>query len=239
MGKFGKILRAILTTPELYIILFGFLINFWYEVSQVPFFLGVNRGQSYFEPNTFETRLFFVKTFNRAGFLDSLICLGCHVINSIVFGSRFWFVRGGKLFGFGKKHMKPWIGHILSAIIASGFLVYTEYNAAVNDLWDYDPSMPLIWEMGLIPIVAMLFTPNLAFIFTGMVYKGHIQTKVADNEKIDLNSVDNPEKAMKYVEQLKKYRYIGPENGKKEWIGIAIIFVVLVAVLYWYFAFFS
>lgn len=239
MNKFLKKITSVLLLPELYIILFGFLINFWYEVSQVPFFLGVNRGQSYFEPNTFETRIFFVQTFNRAAFLDSIIVLGCHVINSILYGSRLWFVRGGSLLGKGKITMKSWIGYLLSAIVASGFLILTEYNAAVNDLWDYHESMPMIWELGLIPIIAMLITPNLSYLLAKLVYKGNIQRRIDNIHDLSLENINDSDQSEKYIAIMKSYSISSTKATKSDWIGISIIGIFLIGVLIWYFGFFS
>lgn len=230
-----RILKKIISAPELYILLFGFLINFWYEVTQIPFFAGWNRDDFWFGENTLAMRTFFIQTFNRAGFFDAILCFGCHIVNSLVFGTRYWFFQGGTFLGMNKKPLRPWVGHLISAFLASTFLVITEINAARNNLWAYSEIMPMIGELGLIPILAMLFTPNLAFLLTRMIYQGRLFTRVELKIGKKLEDISTKEDAMIYITELQSLVQIEDHQRKK---GVLIIlgFVVVCLLLfaYWY-----
>lgn len=93
-----RLLRFLLQ-PEILIVVFGFFFNFFWEVSQIPMYTGINRGISYFGENTVEMKLFFVETFWRAAFLDALLVVGAHLLTMVILKSRFWFAVGGSVFG--------------------------------------------------------------------------------------------------------------------------------------------
>lgn len=93
-GQKNPALRFLIQ-PEILIVIFGFFFNFFWEVSQVPMYEGINRGIPYFGENTVEMKLFFVQTFWRAAFLDALLLVGAHLLTLAILRERFWFSKGG------------------------------------------------------------------------------------------------------------------------------------------------
>jgi len=156
--------------PEILIVVFGFFFNFFWEVSQVPMYEGVNRGIPYFGENTVEMKLFFVQTFWRAAFLDALLLVGAHLLTLAVLRERFWFARGGHLLGIRSLPVRPWVGFVFSTVVCVAFLVYLEISAFDQNLWAYSRLMPTLFtKIGLTPVGGLLISPTLVFLLTRRV----------------------------------------------------------------------
>ncbi|MHA1271402.1 MAG: hypothetical protein ACTSPY_16535 [Candidatus Helarchaeota archaeon] len=82
-------------TIEFLIWFFGFLLNFCWEISQIPFYQGWNRGAYWFGENTLEMRIHFVYVFWEASIGDGLIILGIHLFITLICWNRKWFIKGG------------------------------------------------------------------------------------------------------------------------------------------------
>jgi hypothetical protein len=161
------LLSRILLQPELLIVVFGFFFNFWWEVSQVPMYTGINRGIAYFGENTVEMKLFFVQTFWRAALLDALLILGAHLLTSQIYQDRYWFVRGGGLLGSRERPVPAWVGYLITTVVCVAFLIYLEISAYDQQLWEYSRLMPTMFtKLGLTPIAGLLISPSLVLLLT-------------------------------------------------------------------------
>ena len=159
-----------LMQPEILIVVFGFFFNFFWEVSQIPMYTGINRGIPYFGENTVEMKLFFVETFWRAAFLDALLLVGAHLLTVVILKNRFWFARGGRLFGISSLPVGPWVGYVLATTICVAFLIYLEIGAYDQQLWEYSRLMPTLFtKIGLTPVGGLLVSPTLVFLLTRRV----------------------------------------------------------------------
>ena len=165
----NPILRFIIQ-PEILVVVFGFFFNYFWEVSQVPLYEGINRGIPYFGENTVEMKLFFVQTFWRAAFLDALLLVGAHLLTMAILRERFWFSRGGHLFGIRTLAVRPWVGFAISTFICVAFLVYLEVSAFDQGLWAYSRLMPTLFtRVGIAPVGGLLVSPTLVFLLTRRV----------------------------------------------------------------------
>jgi hypothetical protein len=167
----SPVLRALLQ-PELLMVVFGFFFNFWWEVSQIPMYTGINRGVPYFGENTVEMKLFFVQTFWRAAFLDALLILGAHLLTSQIYQDRYWFVRGGGLLGSRERPVAAWIGYVVATLVCVAFLIYLEISSYDQQLWAYSRLMPTLFtKIGLTPVGGLLISPTLVLLLTRRVMR--------------------------------------------------------------------
>jgi hypothetical protein len=167
-----NILTRLLRQPELYIVLFGFLLNFWWEVSQIPFYTGINRGKPYFGENTVAMKSFFVTTFWRASFLDALLVLGGHLLMTQIYQNRYWFVHS-------EKGKPSWLGYVVVTGVCVAFLVYLEVSAFDKGLWGYSEIMPTLFtKIGVIPVAALCWTPTIILLLARRVMLSFNLTKV-------------------------------------------------------------
>jgi hypothetical protein len=159
----ANILARFLRQPELYIVLFGFLLNFWWEVSQIPFYTGINRGKPYFGENTVAMKSFFVTTFWRASFLDALLVLGGHLLMTQIYQNRYWFVRSAT-------GRPAWLGYVVVTAVCVAFLVYLEVSAFDKGLWGYSEIMPTLFtKIGIVPVAALCWTPTIILLLARRV----------------------------------------------------------------------
>jgi hypothetical protein len=160
--------------PEVFIVVFGFLLSFCWEVSQIPFYTGINRGRPYFGENTVAMKGFFVATFWRASFLDALLVLGAFLLVSQLYQDRYWFVRGGRLLGREKEAALPaWVGYVLATVVCVAFLVFLEVSAFDSGLWGYSEIMPTLFrKIGLVPVLALCWTPTVVLLLSRRIILG-------------------------------------------------------------------
>ena len=165
----SRVLRLLLQ-PEILIVVFGFFFNFWWEVSQIAMYTGINRGIAYFGENTVEMKLFFVQTFWRAAFLDALLILGAHLLTSQVYQDRYWFVAGGGFLGSQRRPLRPWFGFVLATAVCVAFLIYLEVSSYDQQLWEYSRLMPTLFtKIGLTPVAGLLISPTVVLLLTRRV----------------------------------------------------------------------
>jgi len=161
----GHPLARFLLQPEVLIVLLGFFFNFWWEVSQIPMYTGINRGIPYFGENTVEMKLFFVQTFWRAALLDALLILGAHLLTSQIYQDRYWFVRGGGFLGSRERPLPAWVGYLVATLVCVAFLIYLEISSYDQQLWEYSRLMPTLWtKIGLTPVGGLLISPSLVLL---------------------------------------------------------------------------
>jgi hypothetical protein len=173
-GSHSRIGRTLLQ-PEILLVLFGFFFNFWWEVSQIPMYTGINRGISYFGENSVEMKMFFVQTFWRAAFLDALLILGAFLLVSQIYQDRYWFVRGGGFLGSQKRRMPSWIGYIVVTFVCVAFLIYLEISSFDQQLWEYSRLMPTLFtKIGLTPIGGLLISPTLVLLLVKRVCRAEV-----------------------------------------------------------------
>lgn len=170
-GAGGPVLRFLLQ-PEVLIVLFGFFFNFWWEVSQIPMYTGINRGIPYFGENTVEMKLFFVQTFWRAAFLDALLILGAYLLTSRLYQDRYWFVRGGGLLGSRRRPLPAWAGYAFTTLVCVSFVLYMEIGSYGQNLWEYSRLMPTLFtKIGLTPVGGLLVSPTFVLLLARRVMR--------------------------------------------------------------------
>ena len=188
--------------PEVYILLFGFFLNYLWEVSQIPFYAGYNRGRYWFGENTIEMKIYFVLTFLRAGFLDGILILCTHLVISVLYWDRYWFLKGGTVFNKGKKKLPLWVGYTISSVAAILFLMYFETLACWGNWYGYSEIMPMIGPcIGVIPLLAFVWTPAVVFLLTRRIFIGSAIRKLS--AEMDLSQINDGNKALEYLNRLK------------------------------------
>jgi hypothetical protein len=170
----ANVLARFFRQPEVYVVILGFLLNFCWEVSQIPFYTGINRGRPYFGENTVAMKSFFVATFWRASFLDALLVLGAFLLVAQIYQDRYWFMRGGRLLGSPTGlALRAWPGYALATVICVAFLVYLEVSAFDKGLWGYSEAMPTVFEkIGIVPVVALCWTPTVVLLLARRIVLG-------------------------------------------------------------------
>ncbi len=181
----ANVVARFLRQPEVYVVLFGFLLNFWWEVSQIPFYTGVNRGNPYFGENTVAMKTFFVTTFWRASLLDALLVLGAFLLVGQVYQDRYWFVHGGRLLGGAKgARLSAWIGYVVATLVCVAFLVYLEVSAFDSGLWGYSEIMPTLFtKIGVVPVAALCLTPTIVLLLARRIVLGFDLRPVAGKKR--------------------------------------------------------
>ena len=168
-----KGITRFLLQPEILIVIFGFFFNFWWEVSQIPMYTGINRGIAYFGENSVEMKLFFVETFWRAAFLDALLILGAYLLTSQIYQDRFWFIRGGTFLGKNTFSIPRWAGYVFTSVVCVAFLIYLEVSSFDQNLWEYSRLMPTLFtKIGLTPVGGLLISPSIVLLLSKRVFRG-------------------------------------------------------------------
>jgi hypothetical protein len=198
--QYGK---KLFLQPEPYILLIGFLLNYLWEVSQIPFYLGYNRGRYWFGENTIDMKIYFVITFLRAGFLDGILILCDYWLLSIIYWDRYWFIKGGTFFNKGKKFLPLWGGYLIASIAAILFLAFFETLACIGNWYGYSEIMPMIGPcIGLVPLLAFIWTPTITYLLARRIYIGSAIKKL--DTEMDIKQINDGEKALVYINKLKK-----------------------------------
>lgn len=144
--QLSEIPRKWLALPETHIAIFAFLLNFVWEIWQVPFFENIP-NMSHWEAAKFCTQ---------ATLGDVVITLIGFWMVAIVVGSRTWILRPG---------WKEVIG-----FLSIGLLITMGMEAIATSLlerWYYAENMPVlpILGTGLLPLAQWVFLPLLVIWF--------------------------------------------------------------------------
>ena len=201
--KSNNLGKKLFLQPEVYVLLFGFLLNYLWEVSQIPFYAGYNRGRYWFGENTIDMKIYFVITFLRAGFLDGILILCTYWVISVLCWDRYWFIRGGTLFNKGEKKIPFWLGCLISSVAAILFLAYFETLACWGNWYGYSEIMPMIGPcIGLVPLLAFTWTPAVVFFLTRRIYIGSAIKKLSS--ELDISQINDGQKALECIKKLKE-----------------------------------
>ncbi len=168
--------------PELYIWLYGFLFNFVWEISHMPYYKGYynfyNKDKSvekryWFGENTFTMRKTFAGVFWFASAFDGLLILGHYWVVSLLFMDRFWFIDGGTLFGQGEIAFPIWAGYLIALLLGIFWQVVIEMIGLARDWWGYSPEMPMLGrKFALLPNAQMILPVILSILLTRYVILG-------------------------------------------------------------------
>jgi hypothetical protein len=121
------------------LVLWGFLLNLVWEAGQTPLYEDAGRGLAY---------LAWTRLHCTAG--DVLILLGAFWLTSLAFRSRRWFVRSGPLAAG------------LFVVLGLAYTVWSEWaNTSLRDAWQYRPQMPMLFGIGLAPLLQWLVIPPI------------------------------------------------------------------------------
>lgn len=128
--------------PELAIVLFSFLLNYPWEMLQIPFFAGM------MEVAHWEG----VKQCSRAAAGDALISLGAFRAAALAAGSNLWFMR---------PRAREWTTYILTGITVT--VLFEQFATGAMGRWEYSTLMPrLPWlGTGLIPVIQWIALPPM------------------------------------------------------------------------------
>jgi len=129
----------IVSEPEVKLIGAGILLNGIWEFLQSPFYADHDRGTLY---------IVWSRLHCTAG--DVVILLASYWITSLVFRTRSWPTEKGWYAG--------WV------FIASGlsYTVWSEwFNTRIAQGWAYAPAMPLVFGIGMAPLLQWLVIPSI------------------------------------------------------------------------------
>ena len=147
-AKIRARLGVITAAPEVNVVIFALLLNFPWEMLQVPWYVGMAQA-----PHVQAVRACLQATFG-----DALIMLIAHGVVALVTRNRHWIAsaRGWSLAGF------TGVGVALTAVIEG--LATRGYWVSS---WAYLPAMPLVpgTGIGLLPLLQWLVLPPLTVWF--------------------------------------------------------------------------
>ncbi len=175
-------MERIAAMPEIYILLFGFLFNFVWEISHMPYYQGfydfLNRDRTvtrryWFGENTFAMRRTFAGVFWFASACDALLVLFHYWLVSLLLWDRYWIIDGGVLPGAPGIAVSRWEGYGLA--ILSGLIVQFAIEALAlrRGWWGYSGEMPMIGKRcALLPNIQMALPVFLSCVLTRLVILG-------------------------------------------------------------------
>jgi hypothetical protein len=143
-GRFMKFLVATTWLPEFNVLVFAVLLNFPWELLQVPMF------EKMADAPHWEA----VKTCAFATLGDAVITLAAYECVAVVAGTRRWIVEPGKAAIAGFVSIGLSITVVLERLVLEGLWITH---------WSYSPSMPLVpgLKVGLTPVLQWLLLPPL------------------------------------------------------------------------------
>jgi hypothetical protein len=122
--------------PEWSIVGWGFPLNAAWEFAQSPLYADWDRPWVY---------LLWTRLHCTVG--DVMILLGAFWLTSLVFGTRRWI---------GTKHG----GALLFVLLGIGYTTWSEWlNTSVRVSWSYGAAMPVIFGIGLAPLLQWILPP--------------------------------------------------------------------------------
>jgi len=140
-------LRRITDLPEFGIVVFSFLLNFVWEMLQVPTYAGVDTM-----PHWQGVKMCTAATLGDVGFT-----LAAFWVTSLAAHSRYWFVRAHR------RHIALYLA------IGIALTVAFEYHYVnISKRWVYSELMPIVplFDIGLGPLLQWLIVPPLVIWFT-------------------------------------------------------------------------
>lgn len=128
--------------PECNILLFALLLNFPWEILQMPLFATLPSATSWD----------IIKMCGLATIGDGLIMLFSFWIAAFSARSRYWFAHSART---------PLFVFVATGL---GISVAIELAATINGVWLYGPLMPLIFGVGLSPLMQWVMLPLLTIL---------------------------------------------------------------------------
>ena len=139
------LLTRITSLPEFNIYIFAFLLNFVWEMLQMPLFALPPADTPYWP---------VIKMCAAATVADGFIMLIAYWTASAFARSRYWFVAAER-------------GHVLIFLI-TGLAITSaiELIATEMGVWQYSPLMPVLFGVGLSPFMQWVIPPLITLWFT-------------------------------------------------------------------------
>lgn len=139
------LLRRITSLPEFSIYIFAFLLNFVWEMLQMPLFALPPADTPYWP---------VISMCAAATVADGFIMLVAFWTASAFAGSRYWFVAAER-------------NHVLTFLI-TGLAITSaiELIATEMGVWQYSPLMPVLFGVGLSPFLQWVIPPLITLWFT-------------------------------------------------------------------------
>jgi hypothetical protein len=132
--------------PELRLATLGFAVNALWEALQTPLY--ADRGGA--APYLIRTRLHCAAS-------DALILLGCFAVVSLIWRNRHWIAT---------RSVAP---RILFVMLGLGYTAASEVlHTRWLPSWTYAPEMPLLFGVGLAPILQWLLVPSVLLWILGL-----------------------------------------------------------------------
>ena len=140
-----QVIDRVTRLPEFNIYLFAFLLNFVWEILQMPLFALAPADTSH---------LSVIKMCALATVADGFIMLIAYWMAAAVARSRYWFVAAER-------------GHVLIFLI-TGLAITSaiELIAIEMGVWSYSPLMPTLFGVGLSPFMQWVIPPLITLWFT-------------------------------------------------------------------------
>ncbi len=101
----------------------------------------------------------FIKIHWRVSLLDALIVVVAYVFISLVLRNRGWI----------KNMNSGWVILLIFLPLWQGIVEF--YSVYILSRWAYASSMPLIFGIGILPLLQMLILPGIAIILAGRIVK--------------------------------------------------------------------
>ena len=131
--------------PELRLATLGFAVNALWEALQTPLY-GDRGGGA----------LYLIRTRLHCAVGDVLILLGCFAVVSLIWRNRHWIASGS---------VPP---RVLFVTLGLGYTAASEVlHARWLKSWTYAPEMPLLFGVGLTPILQWLLIPSVLLFILG------------------------------------------------------------------------
>lgn len=137
--------KGLIDTPEVNIFIFALLLNFAWEMFQMPLFATPPAETAYWP---------VVLMCGGATVADGVIMLIAFWVASAVARSRRWYVEARR---------PHFIAFMLTGLVITSV---AEILATSNGVWAYAPAMPQFYGIGLSPFLQWAFTPLIALWFT-------------------------------------------------------------------------
>lgn len=129
--------RGLIRTPELWVIVIGFMLNAVWEFAHSPLYTDHGNGLAY-----------IVRTRLHCTVGDVLILIGSFWVTSILLRARRWPAN------------RPIAGGILFTLSGWTYTIWSEwFNIGIKGAWSYTTSMPTILGIGLTPALQWLILP--------------------------------------------------------------------------------
>lgn len=137
--------RRITLLPEFNIYIFAFLLNFVWEMLQMPLFTAPPADMPHWD---------IVRIYAFATVADGFIMLIAFWTASAFARSRYWFVAGER-------------SHVLIFLI-TGLAITSaiELIATERGVWAYSPLMPVLFGVGMSPFLQWVIPPLITLWFT-------------------------------------------------------------------------